>query len=234
MKTEEKELLAIGWILTVLGMIFMLAITLDKYMTLSDELDELRAETSRILDESEARWDKELQEVKAELEAELEETRGEIESVKGVGRNTNAALTRISRRLNDLLEGSRTSKEDEGGRESTSEPSDGNLAALATSNEQIEAPAETGSAEGMEYFGCWEISAYEWSDQPCANGNWPTVWYSAACNYLPFGTQIYIDGLGYFVVEDKIGIDSRIDIFLGDYDACIQFGTTCRDVYIVN
>jgi hypothetical protein len=85
----------------------------------------------------------------------------------------------------------------------------------------------------MRSLGVWEISAYEWSDQPCANGNWPTVWHTCALNGVPFGTIVYIDGLGYFVNEDICGTPGRLDIFLGDVGDCIQFGIQYHEVFIV-
>jgi prefoldin subunit 5 len=100
--------------------------------------------------------------------------------------------------------------------------------------EVVEQPQNTGDTSGMTYMGNWCISAYEWSDQACANGNMPTVWYTCAFNEAPLGATIYIDGLGYFVNEDICGTPGRLDIFLGDVDTCIQFGTQYYDVYIVN
>lgn len=99
---------------------------------------------------------------------------------------------------------------------------------------QAEQPQETSSNNGMTYMGCWEISAYEETGNCCANGNYPTVWYTCAFNEAPRGATIYIDGLGYFVNEDYCGTPGRLDIYLGDYDACIQFGIQYYDVYIVN
>ena len=96
------------------------------------------------------------------------------------------------------------------------------------------APEEYVDNGGMTYMGTWDVSAYEWSDQPCANGNWPTAWYTCAFNDAPIGATVYIEGLGYFVNEDICGTPSRVDIYLGDYDACIQFGVQRHDVYIVN
>lgn len=52
-----------------------------------------------------------------------------------------------------------------------------------------------------------------------------------ACNFLPFGTVIVIDGVEY-IVNDRCGIDNCIDIFMEDYDAAIQFGRQYKEVYI--
>lgn len=52
-----------------------------------------------------------------------------------------------------------------------------------------------------------------------------------ACNFLPFGTVIVIDGKEY-VVNDRCGIDNCIDIFMEDYDAATQFGRRNKEVYV--
>ena len=84
------------------------------------------------------------------------------------------------------------------------------------------------------YLGYYTLTAYEWTGNPCANGNYPTEGYTVACNSLPLGTRIYIEGYGEYVVEDRGGMsDSVIDIYLGDYDTCIQFGVQGANVYIV-
>lgn len=84
------------------------------------------------------------------------------------------------------------------------------------------------------YLGGYTLTAYEWTGNPCANGNYPTEGYTVACNSLPLGTRIYIEGLGEYVIEDRGGMnDSVIDIYMGDYDSCIQFGVQYADVYII-
>lgn len=113
-----------------------------------------------------------------------------------------------------------------------------NTTKAKTNTEEVhEVFAETSddAPEGMTYIGTWDISAYEWTEpqNPCANGNMPTPWYTCALNGYPFGTTVYIDGLGYFVNEDICGTPGRLDIFLGDVEACKQFGVQAHDVYIV-
>lgn len=84
------------------------------------------------------------------------------------------------------------------------------------------------------YLGGYTLTAYEWTGNPCANGNYPTCGYTAACNSLPLGTRIYIEGLGEYVIEDRGGMDgSVIDIYMGDVDTCLQFGVQYADVYII-
>lgn len=94
--------------------------------------------------------------------------------------------------------------------------------------------AEEGS--GMIYLGNYQITAYEWTGYPCANGNYPTEGYTVACNSLPFGTVVYIEGVGYRTVEDR-GADWHssqwIDLYLGDVGECFSWGVQYLDVWVV-
>lgn len=84
------------------------------------------------------------------------------------------------------------------------------------------------------YLGSYELTAYAWTGNPCANGNYPTVGYTVASNSIPMGSRIYIEGYGEYVVEDCGGMASNvIDVYMGDYDTCIQFGRRSADVYLI-
>lgn len=91
------------------------------------------------------------------------------------------------------------------------------------------------SPEGMTYLGYYQLTAYEATGNACANGNMPTVGYTVACNSLALGTRIYIEGHGYYTVEDRGGMGSNvIDIYLGDVGECYAFGRQGANVYLVN
>lgn len=96
--------------------------------------------------------------------------------------------------------------------------------------------AEESPEEELEYLGTYEMTAYEWTGSPCANGNYPEVGYTVACNSLPLGTTVYIEGVGYRVVEDR-GADWHgdwwMDLYLGDVDSCYAWGVRSVDVYVV-
>lgn len=96
--------------------------------------------------------------------------------------------------------------------------------------------AEESPEEELEYLGTFEMTAYEWTGNPCANGNYPEVGYTVACNSLPLGTTVYIEGVGYRVVEDR-GVEwhssNWMDLYLGDVDSCYQWGIRSVEVYIV-
>lgn len=89
----------------------------------------------------------------------------------------------------------------------------------------------------MTYLGAFEATAYEWTGNPCANGNYPTEGYTIACNSLPLGTQVYIEGIGYRVVEDRGASwhsSNWLDLYLGDVASCDEWGIRTVYVYIVN
>ncbi|SNU07808.1 3D (Asp-Asp-Asp) domain-containing protein [Lachnospiraceae bacterium] len=84
------------------------------------------------------------------------------------------------------------------------------------------------------YIGSYELTAYIATGNPCASGVYPTVGHTVACNSLPMGTHIYIEGCGEYVVEDTGGMaDNVIDIFVSDYDTAIEFGRQIADVYVL-
>ena len=88
----------------------------------------------------------------------------------------------------------------------------------------------------MELLGEWRITAYAYTGSPCADGSMPEVGVTIAQNNLPFGTKVYIDGVGVRTVTDRgpgyMG-DEWLDLYLGDTQECISFGDQVRKVYIV-
>lgn len=102
--------------------------------------------------------------------------------------------------------------------------------------EYVEEETTDNWGNNMVYLGVYDITAYEWTGYPCANGNYPSTGYTVACNSLPLGTVLYIDGIGYRTVEDRGATwhsDNWIDLYLGDVSACYEWGIRSRDVWIV-
>lgn len=101
---------------------------------------------------------------------------------------------------------------------------------------ETENVTEVAEETNMTYVGNFSCTAYTWTGNPCANGNYPVDGYSVACNSLDFGTHIYIEGIGERVVEDR-GPSSMpsawLDIYMDSYDACVQWGVQDRAVYII-
>ena len=106
----------------------------------------------------------------------------------------------------------------------------------------IEYPDEEDIAEDDGgYIGCFELTAYCACEYCCgegamgitASGTVPYQGRTVACNSIPLGTEIYIDGFGYYTVEDRGGMgDDVIDIFFYDHYEALELGRVYGvDVY---
>lgn len=96
---------------------------------------------------------------------------------------------------------------------------------------------ETDPIEDLEFLGAFHVTAYAETGNACANGNYPEVGYTIACNSLDFGTRVWIEGIGFRVVEDRgpAGMgDKWLDLYLGNHSDCVSFGSQQRDVYLLN
>lgn len=93
------------------------------------------------------------------------------------------------------------------------------------------------------YLGTYYITGYDICYSCCgkidgitASGAYATVGRTiAAPSNLPFGTRLYIDGIGERVVEDRGGSISgqRLDILCNNHSECYAI-TGYYDVYIIN
>ena len=96
--------------------------------------------------------------------------------------------------------------------------------------------AEEERLANKQFWANAQMTAYEWTGKKCANGNWPVVGQTVACNSLPLGTHVWIDGIGERIVEDR-GASWHsadwMDLYLGDVSACDAFGVQRRAVYIL-
>ena len=96
--------------------------------------------------------------------------------------------------------------------------------------------AASQSAGTGTYLGCYELTAYMWTGNPCADGVYPECGYTVACNDPSLWHRwIYIEGYGNYYVHDVGGMPSYniIDVYLGDYDSCVQFGRRSANVYLI-
>lgn len=99
--------------------------------------------------------------------------------------------------------------------------------------QEPEEPAEPTAPEGMTYLGVYYVTGYTATGSACANGNYPSSGYTAACNSLPMGTVIYIEGIGTRVIEDRGGMGNQtIDVFYDSVSECYAI-TGSYEVYIV-
>lgn len=101
--------------------------------------------------------------------------------------------------------------------------------------------SEVAAEPQMEYLGDWTISFYcncsqccgQWAGGATASGVMPTPWYTVATGGLDFGTILYIDGLGYFEVQDRGTDYGWADVFVSDHGEALANGLQTRAVYIV-
>ena len=56
----------------------------------------------------------------------------------------------------------------------------------------------------------------------------------AASRSIPFGTRIYIEGVGYRTVQDRLAkrYDNRIDIFFKRHEDALRFGKQNKNIHI--
>lgn len=133
---------------------------------------------------------------------------------------TDAVLTDTEYSTYDTLEGSEKAFKDE---------------EVELSTEEIKDDSRASESVQRVYLGEYELTAYEWTGEVCANGNYPSCSYTVGCNSLPLGTKIYIEGYGEYVVEDRGDMpDNVIDIYMEYYDTCIQFGRRTANVYLID
>ena len=107
-------------------------------------------------------------------------------------------------------------------------------------------PDDSGNGDtNLTYLGTYTATAYcacpictgAYSTGYTASGTFATEGRTVACNTLPFGTQIYIEGYGYYTVEDTgwspYG-DAWLDLFYSSHDSALAFGVRNVEVYLVN
>ena len=104
------------------------------------------------------------------------------------------------------------------------------------------------STETVQSFTA-DVSAYTAGFESCgkmpshpaygitANGNKVRKGIIAAdTNVLPFGTKVYIEDLGIFVVDDTGSAikGNRIDIYMDNLDEAVKFGRQNRKLIVLN
>ena len=99
-------------------------------------------------------------------------------------------------------------------------------------SETVPPPAQP----SMTYLGQYNLTAYMWTGNPCFDGSWPEVGVTVACNTIPMHSWIFIEGYGTYQVRDTGNMGGDIvDIYLGDYASCIQFGMKYGvNVYLID
>lgn len=97
---------------------------------------------------------------------------------------------------------------------------------------------ETTDDDSMLYLGEFDAVAY-YGGSCTATGTTPTPGRTIAVdpNVIPYGTTVYIESpslCGYYVAEDCGGEIQGyiIDIYMGSYDECVQWGRRSVSIYI--
>ena len=76
-------------------------------------------------------------------------------------------------------------------------------------------------------------TAYTYTGNKTASGVWPVAGRTAACclasdkgcqDQNPFGTRVWIEGIGGRVCEDLIGHSSELDIFMDTKGEALRYG----------
>lgn len=109
-----------------------------------------------------------------------------------------------------------------------------------TSSATSAATTNTTSSDKMTSIGRFKITGYDACKKCCgktdgitASGVKATAGRTIAMKGYPFGTKIYIEGLGTYIVEDR-GVGSGvIDVFCNNHTECYAI-TGYRNAYMVN
>ena len=86
----------------------------------------------------------------------------------------------------------------------------------------------------------WTITAY-CNDGRSASGRPNIAGQTCACNCLPFGTVIEVEGMGRFTVTDRGASSGQwawhnsawADLYLGSESECNAWGVQHRNVWVV-
>lgn len=96
----------------------------------------------------------------------------------------------------------------------------------------------------LTYLGVWTATAYcsceiccgDYSSGYTASGTLAAEGRTVACNSLPFGTQLMIDGVVYTVEDTGYSPygDAWVDLFFDSHDSALAYGLREVEVYLVN
>lgn len=235
MKSKKLDLWVLFYSLLLFIQAGFLVAALREVSQIETDIQETRQqieETRKELGELRQSW----QEDREEVREELERLSDSVADLEVLGDQTDGNVGRI---FYILRKWQREKAQEEQERKEAEElatkqkKSAQRAPQKATASSQSVASAEN-TPEGMTYLGDYQLTAYEWTGNPCANGNYPTEGYTIASNTLPIGTRVYIEGIGERTVEDTGGMSGNtIDIYMGDPGTCVQFGRQSGAVYII-
>lgn len=99
-------------------------------------------------------------------------------------------------------------------------------------NEYVQEIHQDNNVQSSNY-GTYQITAYTWTGNTMANGEYPYVGCAASCDF-PIGTQLYIEGIGTFIIKDVCPTSGVVDIYMNTYDECMNFGRQTAVVHVID
>ena len=100
-----------------------------------------------------------------------------------------------------------------------------------TTKQQTQEKILLGSYRVTFYCSCSSCCG-QWAGSPTASGSYPTANYTCACgDNIPFGTTLYVEGLGTYVCEDRGVSNECIDIYVNDHSEIPSWGMDYLNVY---
>lgn len=235
MKSKKLDLWVLFYSLLLFIQAGFLVAALREVSQIEADIQETRQqieETRQELGELRQSW----QEDREEVREELERLSDSVADLEVLGDQTDGNVGRI---FYILRKWQREKTQEEQERKEAEELATKQKKSAQRAPQKATAPSQSvasaeNTPEGMTYLGDYQLTAYEWTGNPCANGNYPTEGYTIASNTLPIGTRVYIEGIGERTVEDTGGMSGNtIDIYMGDPGTCVQFGRQSGAVYII-
>lgn len=235
MKSKKIDLWVLFYSLLLFIQAGFLVAALREVSQIEADIQETRQqieETRKELGELRQSW----QEDREEVREELERLSDSVTDLEALEEQTDGNVGRIFYILRKwqrekTQEDQKKQEEAQQAARQVKKARNSSYAATAPSYDNAQAEA---APEGASYLGNYELTAYEWTGNPCANGNYPTEGLTIASNTLPLGTRVYIEGIGERTVEDTGGMPGNvIDIYMGDPGTCVQFGRQNAEVYIL-
>ena len=235
MKSKKIDLWVLFYSLLLFIQAGFLVAALREVSQIETDIQETRQqieETRKELGELRQSW----QEDREEVGEELERLSDSVADLEALGDQTDGNVGRI---FYILRKWQREKTQEEQERKEAEELATKQKKSAQRAPQKATAPSQSvasaeNTPEGMTYLGDYQLTAYEWTGNPCANGNYPTEGLTIASNTLPIGTRVYIEGIGERTVEDTGGMPGNvIDIYMGDPGTCVQFGRQSGAVYII-
>ena len=84
------------------------------------------------------------------------------------------------------------------------------------------------------YCSC-SLCCQQFADGITASGTKPVQGRTVAANWLPFGTRVYLDGVGWRTVEDRMAkrFSERVDVYFDSHKEALKFGIRTNKVWKV-